>query len=88
LHRYNNQDHAMLTGMLAARNIALGEKNDVWAVNTDQDYHEEIVEEVGPNEAHLTLPGTPGRAPAVAPVDAAPSPSSAPSWARQATYRD
>ena len=51
LHRYNNQDHAMLTGMLAARNVALGERNDVWAVNTDSDYHEEIIEEVGPNEA-------------------------------------
>ncbi|TAK28333.1 MAG: NAD(P)/FAD-dependent oxidoreductase [Chloroflexota bacterium] len=35
LHRYNNQDHAMLTGMLAARNLALGEKNCLWSVNTD-----------------------------------------------------
>ncbi len=39
-HRYNNQDHSMMTGVLAARNI-LGEENDVWAVNVDQDYHEE-----------------------------------------------
>jgi protoporphyrinogen oxidase len=45
LHRYNNQDHAMVTGMLAARNVAFGEHNDVWAVNTDLEYHEEIVEE-------------------------------------------
>jgi protoporphyrinogen oxidase len=45
LHRYNNQDHAMVTGMLAARNILLGERNDVWSVNTDQEYHEEILEE-------------------------------------------
>jgi len=45
LHRYNNQDHAMLTGMFAARNIVLGEKNDVWSVNTEQDYHEEILDE-------------------------------------------
>jgi len=45
LHRYNNQDHAMVTGMLAARNIVLGERNDVWSVNTDQEYHEEILEE-------------------------------------------
>jgi protoporphyrinogen oxidase len=42
LHRYNNQDHAMLTGMLAVRNLVLGEKNDLWAVNADQEYHEEI----------------------------------------------
>jgi protoporphyrinogen oxidase len=44
LHRYNNQDHAMLTGMLAVRNLVLGEQNDLWSVNTDQEYHEEIRE--------------------------------------------
>lgn len=43
LHRYNNQDHSMLTAVYAARNI-VGEKNDVWAVNTEQDYHEEVRE--------------------------------------------
>jgi protoporphyrinogen oxidase len=42
LHRYNNQDHAMLTGMLAVRNLVRGECNDLWSVNTDQEYHEEI----------------------------------------------
>lgn len=41
LHRYDNQDHAMLTGILAARNHARGERNDVWKVNADQEYHEE-----------------------------------------------
>jgi protoporphyrinogen oxidase len=46
LHRYNNQDHAMLTGMLAVRNLVFGEKNDLWSVNTDQEYHEEIREKV------------------------------------------
>ena len=40
LHRYNNQDHSMLTGVYAARNIA-GERHDVWAVNTEMEYHEE-----------------------------------------------
>jgi hypothetical protein len=40
LHRYNNQDHSMLTGVYAARNIA-GEHLDVWSVNTEQDYLEE-----------------------------------------------
>jgi len=42
LHRYNNQDHAMLTGLLAARNVILGETNDLWNVNVDQEYHEEV----------------------------------------------
>jgi protoporphyrinogen oxidase len=42
LHRYDNQDHAMLTGILAARNVAAGEHNDVWQVNADQQYHEEV----------------------------------------------
>lgn len=44
LHRYNNQDHAMLTGMLAVRNILYGENNDLWVVNAEQEYHEEIRE--------------------------------------------
>jgi len=42
LHRYNNQDHAMLTGILAVRNLVLGEKNDLWSVNAEQEYHEEV----------------------------------------------
>jgi protoporphyrinogen oxidase len=42
LHRYNNQDHAMLTGMLAVRNMVLGEQHDLWSVNGEQEYHEEI----------------------------------------------
>ncbi len=40
LHRYNNQDHSMLTGVYAARNI-VGERYDVWSVNTEMEYHEE-----------------------------------------------
>lgn len=41
MHRYNNQDHSMLTAILAARNIAAGEqKFDLWKVNADEDYHE------------------------------------------------
>jgi protoporphyrinogen oxidase len=40
LHRYNNQDHSMLTAIFAARNI-VGEQNDVWSVNTEMEYHEE-----------------------------------------------
>ena len=45
LHRYNNQDHAMLTGIIAAGNIINDAKNDVWAVNEDKQYHEEISRE-------------------------------------------
>jgi protoporphyrinogen oxidase len=41
MHRYNNQDHAMMTAMLTARNIAAGaRRHDVWAVNEDAEYHE------------------------------------------------
>jgi protoporphyrinogen oxidase len=40
MHRYNNQDHSMLTAMLAARNI-LGASYDLWQVNVEQEYHEE-----------------------------------------------
>jgi protoporphyrinogen oxidase len=39
-HRYNNQDHSMLAGLLAARNI-LGARFNLWDLNTDQDFHEE-----------------------------------------------
>lgn len=41
MHRYNNQDHSMLTAMLAAKNI-LGEQHDLWNVNTERSYHEEF----------------------------------------------
>ena len=41
MHRYNNQDHAMMTGILAARNIAAGRTvYDLWSVNQDAGYHE------------------------------------------------
>ena len=41
MHKYNNQDHSMLTAMLAVKNI-LGANHDLWEVNTDQEYYEEI----------------------------------------------
>jgi protoporphyrinogen oxidase len=41
MHKYNNQDHAMMTAMLTAENILAGRrKYDVWAVNQDAEYHE------------------------------------------------
>ncbi|HEY7390063.1 MAG TPA: hypothetical protein VH640_16220, partial [Bryobacteraceae bacterium] len=39
MHRYNNQDHSMLTAVLAARNI-MGARYNLWNVNVDADYHE------------------------------------------------
>jgi protoporphyrinogen oxidase len=45
MHKYNNQDHAMMTGMLVARNIIDGKPSwDPWRVNQDAEYHEETVE--------------------------------------------
>jgi protoporphyrinogen oxidase len=44
MHRYNNQDHSMLTGLLAAKNI-LGEKHDLWDINTERSYHEDFTKE-------------------------------------------
>jgi len=43
MHRYNNQDHSMLTAMMAVDNIIAGktDKSGLWEVNTEVDYHEE-----------------------------------------------
>ena len=41
MHKYNNQDHAMMTGMLTAQNIIAGERlYDTWQVNEDAEYGE------------------------------------------------
>jgi len=42
MHRYNNQDHSMLTAMTAVDNLVEGrtDKSNIWEVNTEQDYHE------------------------------------------------
>ena len=43
MHKYNNQDHSMLTAMTAVENIVNGisTKDNIWAINTEMDYHEE-----------------------------------------------
>ncbi|MGH7900248.1 MAG: NAD(P)/FAD-dependent oxidoreductase, partial [Thermodesulfobacteriota bacterium] len=41
MHKYNNQDHSMLTAMLAVKNI-MGAKYDLWQVNADKEYLEEL----------------------------------------------
>jgi len=43
MHKYNNQDHSMLTAMVAVDNIIEGitSKDNLWEVNTEDEYHEE-----------------------------------------------
>ena len=42
MHKYNNQDHSMMTALIVARNIATGTALDPWKVNADAVYHEDI----------------------------------------------
>jgi protoporphyrinogen oxidase len=46
MHKYNNQDHSMLTAMTAVENIVSGitDKANIWSINTEQDYHEKRTE--------------------------------------------
>jgi protoporphyrinogen oxidase len=65
MHKYNNQDHSMMTAMLCAENILAG-KNlyDLWQVNQDAEYHETQAEETNsPGASGLRmapLPVAPG----------------------------
>jgi len=54
MHKYNNQDHSMLTAMLAVKNI-LGANHDIWRVNADEEYHEEIRSVEGAEEDEFAL---------------------------------
>jgi protoporphyrinogen oxidase len=57
LHRYNNLDHSMLTAARAVENLCDGASHDVWAVNADSWYHEELrVDEESP---YLAAPDNP-----------------------------
>ena len=56
MHKYNNQDHSMLTAMTAVDNILAGrrDKANIWAVNTEMDYHEarnEVSDDAGQERA-------------------------------------
>jgi protoporphyrinogen oxidase len=42
MHKYNNQDHSMMTALLVARNIATGASYDPWKVNAEAVYHEDV----------------------------------------------
>ena len=74
MHRYNNMDHSMLTAMVAVDNVVEGrvDKSNVWAVNAEQEYHEERKEEAA-RRLRPAVESTP------APVDAAPSDDVSPS---------
>ncbi|MGD0889771.1 MAG: hypothetical protein ABR889_11020, partial [Acidobacteriaceae bacterium] len=43
MHKYNNQDHSMLTAMAVVDGLAAGrvDKQALWEINTEQEYHEE-----------------------------------------------
>jgi protoporphyrinogen oxidase len=59
-HRYNNQDHSMMTAVLAAENIVAGApQHDVWDVNVEDEYHEEV--QAGENTSVSGDRSTPGR---------------------------
>jgi protoporphyrinogen oxidase len=47
MHKYNNQDHSMLTAMLTVENILGKGDHDIWADNVDEDYHEETGADAG-----------------------------------------
>ncbi|HID74377.1 MAG TPA: NAD(P)/FAD-dependent oxidoreductase, partial [Planctomycetaceae bacterium] len=73
MHRYNNMDHSMLTAMVAVDNIVAGrrDKSNLWAVNAEQEYHEEqATGEDQPDSTPLLAAALPSetRASASAPV--------------------
>ncbi len=54
-YRYNNMDHSIMTGLYAAENILNNEKNDIWSINTEPEYHE-IKKEVPEKRFGIPLP--------------------------------
>ena len=73
MHRYNNQDHAMMTAMLTAENILAGERlYDVWCVNEDAEYHEAGEDGAQPATPARAVP-TPDQAAALASVREVPA---------------
>jgi protoporphyrinogen oxidase len=61
MHRYNNQDHSMLTAMAAVDNIIAGrrDKENLWELNTEMEYHEErTTPEDGRRSPETQGPGT------------------------------
>jgi protoporphyrinogen oxidase len=56
MHKYNNQDHSMVTAILAVRNL-FGEQHDLWAINADDEYHEMTTEPAAASEAEAISRG-------------------------------
>ncbi|MBO0768355.1 MAG: NAD(P)/FAD-dependent oxidoreductase [Solirubrobacterales bacterium] len=56
LHRYNNSDHSMLSSMRAVDNILEGTNHDIWNVNVESVYHEEVHDSENP---YVDSPETP-----------------------------
>ncbi|WP_199506149.1 NAD(P)/FAD-dependent oxidoreductase [Geodermatophilus sp. TF02-6] len=66
MHKYNNQDHSMVTAMLTVENIVAGADHDVWSVNVEEDYHESGEASSSADRSGTTTSGT-GRAAPVLP---------------------
>jgi protoporphyrinogen oxidase len=60
LHRYNNSDHSMLTAMRAVDNITLGTHHDIWSVNVESVYHEEVHDSENPYKNDPETPAMDG----------------------------
>jgi hypothetical protein len=60
MHRYNNQDHSMVTAELTVDNL-FGARHDVWAVNVEEEYHEEVTSsaDAGPSGTGRSAPVLP-----------------------------
>lgn len=72
--KYNNQDHSILMGLLAAENIANNKQNDLWDINTDYEYQEAAeIQDTGlqkQRDAGLTtIPGTVWTAPVLGGIE-------------------
>lgn len=65
MHKYNNQDHSMVTAILAAKHL-MGSAADPWSVNVDEEYHEAAGEDLGTDLRDLlrTQPSVPPSIPA------------------------
>ncbi|MGF1460012.1 MAG: NAD(P)/FAD-dependent oxidoreductase [Leptolyngbyaceae cyanobacterium] len=58
MHRYNNQDHSMLSALLAAKNI-MGEDHDIWNINVERSYHENFTDEEWAKVRQQQVPAVP-----------------------------
>jgi len=60
MHKYNNQDHSMLTAMLTVENLR-GAQHDIWAVNVEEEYHEQSGSSAGREGTGRDAPILPAR---------------------------